>query len=153
MKAAAAMRRVMPISYLLGGILLAAALHLLLPVLQLLEFPWRLAGLLPLLAGVVLNILADRAFSKHATPVRPDEKPTLLITSGPYGITRHPMYLGMTLMLLGIAILLGSVTPYAAVLVVAVIFDRVFITFEERVLGDAFGDGYRRYRRRVRRWI
>ena len=63
------------------------------------------------------------------------------------------MYLGMTLILLGIAVLLGSASPFAVVPVIAVLFDRVFIVPEERMLEETFGDHFREYRGRVRRWI
>ena len=147
------MKRQLPPTYFLGAIVAAVALHFLLPVRQLLLFPWRLIGIAPLLIGIVLNLVADKSFKKHDTTVRPFEESSKLVTGGVFGITRNPMYLGMSLILLGIALLLGSATPLIVVVVLPVLFDRVFITPEEKMLEDEFGDDFRRYRKRVRRWI
>lgn len=85
--------------------------------------------------------------------MKPFEESSALVTHGVFRISRNPMYLGMTLMLLGIALFLGSVTPFLVVIALPVIFDRVFISPEERMLEETFGDQFREYRKRVRRWI
>lgn len=143
----------MPPTCFLAAIGSMAVLHLLLPIRQLFDWPWRAIGLAPLAAGVALNLLADRSFKKLGTTVKPFEKSQALAVDGVFRISRHPMYLGMVLMLLGIAILLGSVAPWFVVPLLAVGFDRAFIRPEERVLDATFADEYRAYRRRVRRWI
>jgi len=147
------MKRPLPPTFFLGAIVLSVALHFLFPLRQLLESPWRLIGIAPLLLGIALNLLADQTFKKHDTTVKPFEESTALITAGVFGITRNPMYLGMTLILLGIALLLGSATPFAVVIVLPVLFDRLFISPEEEMLKDTFDDSFREYRNRVRRWI
>jgi protein-S-isoprenylcysteine O-methyltransferase Ste14 len=63
------------------------------------------------------------------------------------------MYLGLTLVLLGVVILLGSVTPFSVVFVLPLLLDRVFIAEEERILEQTFGEGFLEYRARVRRWL
>jgi protein-S-isoprenylcysteine O-methyltransferase Ste14 len=63
------------------------------------------------------------------------------------------MYLGMTLVLLGVALLLGSLIPFAVVIVLPILFDRLFISPEEQMLEDTFGDQFREYRERVRKWL
>jgi len=147
------MKKPLPPTYFLGAIVLAVILHFLLPLRQLLAFPWRLLGLVPLVIGIVLNLLADRALKQHDTTVKPFEESNALVTGGVFRLTRNPMYLGMTLILLGIAMLLGSATPFAVVPIAGVLFDRVFISPEERMLEDTFGDQFRECRKRVRRWI
>ena len=101
----------------------------------------------------MLNLPADRAFNKHDTTVKPFEESSTLLTDGVFGITRNPMYLGMTLILLGVAMLFGSAAPFAVVLFLAALLDRTFIAPEEQKLEDTFGERFRQYRRRVRRWI
>ncbi len=59
----------------------------------------------------------------------------------------------MSLILLAVALLLGSLSPFVIVFVMPILFDRVFITPEEEMLADTFGDEYRTYRKRVRRWV
>ena len=63
------------------------------------------------------------------------------------------MYLGMVLMLIGISILLGSLTPFFVVVVFAVIMERVFIRVEERMMEETFGEEYLEYRAKVRKWL
>ena len=53
------------------------------------------------------------------------------------------MYLGMTLILLGVVALLGSLTPFAVVIALSVLFDQVFISPEEQMLEDTFGGQFR----------
>jgi protein-S-isoprenylcysteine O-methyltransferase Ste14 len=101
----------------------------------------------------VLNLLADRAFERHGTTVKPFEESSSLVTDGVFRITRNPMYLGMTLILLRIAMFLGSAAPFAIVVLLAVLLDRVFIVPEQRNLLDTFGTSFREYQGRVRRWI
>jgi protein-S-isoprenylcysteine O-methyltransferase Ste14 len=63
------------------------------------------------------------------------------------------MYLGFVLILLGVAVLSGSATPFAVVIMFPVFVDTVFIRFEETKLGLTFGDDWLDYTAKVRRWI
>jgi protein-S-isoprenylcysteine O-methyltransferase Ste14 len=135
------------------ALILTVPLHFLLPIKQILLFPWSLLGLFPLVIGVILNLWADKSFKKHDTTVKPFLESTALITTGVFRITRNPMYLGMVTMILGVAILLGSAGPFLVVPILGIIFQRVFINPEERMLAATFGERFRQYRRRVRRWI
>jgi protein-S-isoprenylcysteine O-methyltransferase Ste14 len=135
------------------AIVLAVVLHYLFPLLQLLQFPWRLAGVFPLVVGVGIALIADRMFREHNTTVKPFEQSSALVTSGVFAVSRNPMYLGLTLILFGIAVFLGSLTPFVVVIVLPILLDRLFIAQEERMLEEVFGERFREYRNRVRRWI
>jgi protein-S-isoprenylcysteine O-methyltransferase Ste14 len=143
----------LPPAYLFAAILLMAGLHFLLPVAQVAPFPWDLLGAVPLGLGVALNLLADRAFKRSGTTVKPFEESHALVTDGVFRISRNPMYLGFVLILLGIAVLMGSLTPHTVVVLFAVVIDVVFVRAEESALGERFGDTWLRYKARVRRWI
>jgi len=147
------MRKVLPPTYFFAAIALCFALHFLFPVHQLLGFPWRLLGLVPLAIGIILNLVSDQMFKKHNTTVKPFQRSSVLITDGVFRLTRNPMYLGMTLILLGVALVLGSATPFAVALLLGLLFDRLFIVQEERMLKNIFPEQFRQYCRRVRRWI
>jgi protein-S-isoprenylcysteine O-methyltransferase Ste14 len=146
-------KRPSPLVYFLIAILLTVALHFLLPFRELIPFPWRLAGLLPLLLGLILNVLADRSLKRHRTTVKPWEESTALVTDGVFRLSRHPMYLGMALVLTGVAILLGSLTPWSVLLALVPLFEARFVRVEESMLEETFGEAYRAYRKQVRRWI
>ena len=143
----------MPPAYLFAAIAVMVALHFLLPGMKLLPFPWNLLGVGFLGIGVALNLVADKAFKKRQTTVKPFEEPSTLITDGVYNITRNPMYLGFVLVLLGIGVCMGSLVPFAVVPVFAVLIDVVFVRVEERMLENTFGGEWADYRNRVRRWI
>jgi protein-S-isoprenylcysteine O-methyltransferase Ste14 len=63
------------------------------------------------------------------------------------------MYLGLTLLLVGVWLLLGSVTPAVPAVAFAFVMDRVFIRREERMLAEQFAENWDSYCRRVRRWL
>lgn len=146
-------KRPLPPTYLAVSLVAMAALHFLLPARTIIAFPWILIGIAPLALGIAINLVADAAFKKHGTTVKPFEESTALVTDGFFRVSRHPMYLGFVLVLLGIAILLGSLTPFVVVIVFAILMDRVFITVEERMMEEAFGEEWLEYKKRVRRWI
>jgi protein-S-isoprenylcysteine O-methyltransferase Ste14 len=129
------------------------ALHFIFPVLKIISFPWNFLGLIPLLLGLVINLVADKAFKKHNTTVKPFEKSTALITDGAFKLSRNPMYLGFVFILLGIAVFMGSLAPYVVIPVFMVSMDIVFVRIEERMLENTFGESWVEYKKKVRRWI
>jgi protein-S-isoprenylcysteine O-methyltransferase Ste14 len=133
--------------------LLIVLLHFLAPIAHVLRVPWNLLGLLPLGLGLVVTAVADRAFKQQGTTVHPFKEPTQLVTNGAFRFSRNPMYLGFVLVLLGMAILLRSLSPFAVVAGFAIWMDTGFIRVEERILAATFGDEWVRYKQRVRKWI
>ena len=146
-------RSVHPPGWFLAALMLQVVLHLALPVSRVMGFPWQLTGLTPVFLGVWLDLSADKRFKRRRTTVKPTELPSFLITDGPFRLSRHPMYLGMVLILLGIALLLGTLSPLVVPVAFGILIDRLDMVSEEIVLERRFGEDYRVYRRRVRRWI
>lgn len=130
-----------------------AALHILLPLGQIVEAAWRLLGSLPLALGVALNLAADRAFKQADTTVKPGETSTALVTTGVFRWSRNPMYLGFVLILLGVAVLLGSAAPFVVVAAFPLLLDTAYVRPEERMLQETFSEAWEAYRRRTRRWL
>jgi protein-S-isoprenylcysteine O-methyltransferase Ste14 len=147
------MKRLSPPVYFLISILLAVVLHFLLPYRELVPSPWKLIGLLPMLLGVILNVLADQSLKRHKTTVKPFDLSRALVTEGVFRVSRHPMYLGMILIVAGIAVFLGSLTPWFILPPLAILLDARFIRIEESMLEETFGEAYRRYKKQARRWI
>ena len=146
-------KKVLPPTYLLVSIVIMLALHFLLPVPKIIPTPWNVLGIVPLACGIALNLAADKAFHEVGTTVKPFEESTALLTSGVFRISRNPMYLGYELILIGIAIMLRSLTPYVVIPVFAVLMNRVFIRVEEQMLEEKFGPAWSEYGQKVRRWI
>ncbi len=128
-------------------------LHFLIPVSKIAPYPWNLLGILPLVMGVSLNLIADAAFKREQTTVKPFEKSTALVVTGAFQISRHPMYLGMVLILLGIAILMGTLTPLIVILIFGILMEFVFVRTEERMLEEQFGETWFAYKKKVRKWL
>jgi protein-S-isoprenylcysteine O-methyltransferase Ste14 len=143
----------LPPTFLFYSLAAMVLSHLFIPLATVIQYPWNAAGLIPLTAGIALNLIADRSFKKHGTTVKPFEASTALITSGVYRISRHPMYLGMVFILTGVALLLGSLSPYIIIPIFALLMDRIFISTEENMLETNFGDNWKQYKSTVRRWL
>ena len=146
-------KKIMPTTYLLVAILFCVVLHFLVPILYIMPSPWNLIGLIPLFFGLWINLSADRAFKKAETTVKPFEESNALIQDGVFRWSRNPMYLGFVAILLGISVILRSLSPYFAVVVFVVLIDLMFIRVEEQMLEEKFGDGWKRYRSGVRKWM
>lgn len=146
-------KRTLPPTYLFSAIVVMIVLHFLFPVAEVINYPWRLFGCIPLLLGILLNLVADTTFKRNNTTVKPFEESTSLITTGVFRLSRHPMYLGMVLILVGLAMLLGSLLSFLVIPVFAVLMDVIFIRVEEHILADRFGDTWQKYQAKVRRWI
>jgi len=147
------LQKILPPFYLLAALVLMGVLHVTLPLLQLIRPPYTLAGIALLVAGLCLLLLGSGAFRRAGTPVRPFEPATALVVEGLFGLSRNPMYTGMVLMLLGTAILLGSLAPFFIIPVFIVIIQEGYIRHEERFLEQHFGQAYREDKERVRRWL
>lgn len=146
-------KRTMPTTYLLISIVVMTVLHSLFPAMRIIPPLWNLLGLVPLALGVIINLVADKAFHKANTTVKPFEESSALITQGVFRASRNPMYLGFVLILIGIAVLMRSLTPYVVVLAFAILIDRMYITVEERMLAEKFGTEWEEYRQSTRRWL
>ncbi len=143
----------MPPTLLAVSIAAMVALHFLLPVLRVIPWPWNLLGVLPVAFGIVWNIRAEQLFKRHQTTVKPHLQPTTLVETGPFRLSRNPMYVGMAAIAVGVAGLCGSLTPMFVPIAFIAVVAVVFIPMEERAMQQAFGDAWARYRTRVRRWL
>jgi protein-S-isoprenylcysteine O-methyltransferase Ste14 len=146
-------RRIVPPVYLLLTLLAMAAMHFFLPIVRVIAAPYTRLGWVFVAVGVAIAAVAAGAFRRAGTPVIPFEPSTALVTSGLYRVTRNPMYLGMVVLLIGVAILLGSLTAFLPVPVFAWIIQKWFIEGEERFLEEIFGENYLAFKRNVRRWL
>lgn len=101
----------------------------------------------------LLLLLASRAFRQHNTTVNPYGKATRLVSSGPFRYSRNPIYVGLLLVVVGFAIALNSAWLLGAAVLLLLLLHFGVVLREERFLAAAFGDEYRDYARRVRRWL
>lgn len=143
----------MPPVYFLGAMLSMIALHVLLPVAQWGEGISQYVGGAGIVASVAFMVVGARLFARLGTTIKPFEESSALAVTGPFKISRNPMYLGMLGALVGLAVLLGTASPVVVVPVFAWLITTRFIVAEERALEARFGAQYTEYRRHVRRWL
>jgi len=144
-------KSISPLTYLFAYLLLEAILHFLFPITQVIAMP--VLGLTSIALGVGINLWADNLFKKYKTTVKPCEVPGKLVTEGIFRYSRHPMYLGFVLILLGIAATLGSLSPFLAPILMFLVSEIKFIPLEEKNLQEQFGEEYGRYKAKVGRWL
>jgi protein-S-isoprenylcysteine O-methyltransferase Ste14 len=123
------------------------------PVRMLFPFPYNLLGLVSIVFGLGVAIAGAMTFRKAKTNLRPFKEADKLVTAGPFRFTRNPMYLGLALVLTGVWLLLGALSPLLGPLVFVVTADRWYIAFEERMLRQKFGPDFDAYCSTTRRWL
>jgi protein-S-isoprenylcysteine O-methyltransferase Ste14 len=141
-----------PVIYI-AGFLVGVALELAFPIGAL---PFALALIAGLVGGALwlaFDASAMVLFHRARTSMVPMRPTTALVTSGPYRLTRNPMYVGMAFLYGGLALALGMIWSLALLPAILFMVDRFVIAREERYLEAKFGDEYRDYKARVRRWL
>jgi protein-S-isoprenylcysteine O-methyltransferase Ste14 len=143
----------LPPVFLFASIVLMLALHFLFPVARVLSFPWTLIGALLMAASLALGLAGAMAIKRHKTTIRPFEVSSHLVRSGVFGFSRNPIYVAMIALLIGLAVLLGSLSPFAVCIAFALVLHYRFMLMEEGMLAKRFGAEWRDYSGHVRRWI
>jgi len=110
-------------------------------------------GALLFIAGAALMLAAAGLFRRLGTNIPPLQPTNLIATTGPYRLTRNPMYLGMALIYAGLAIGFDGPIALALLPLVLIAVQTQVISREERYLEAKFGEDYRRYKAEVRRWF
>ena len=141
-----------PIAYL-GSILLGVLLDIFWPLPFVPRGLGRPLGGALALASVTLFVAAVRELRTAGTPVPGNKPTTVLVRTGPYRVSRNPIYLAFSLLHLSVAAWVGSwwllVTLVASITFVAT----VVVPREERYLEERFGPTYSNYKASVRRWL
>jgi protein-S-isoprenylcysteine O-methyltransferase Ste14 len=145
--------RVPPPAYYLAAFLIGVALELIFPT------SWPSTGAriaASLIAGgawLALDGTATVFFRRAGTSMIPMNPTTALVTAGPYRVTRNPMYVGMAFIYVALAFAFGVMWALVFLPAVIVMVDRFVIAREEPYLERKFGQPYRDYKARVRRWL
>jgi len=113
----------------------------------------RILGVIGLVLGALLILAAGALFRRMGTALSPFEPTSVLATEGPYRFSRNPIYLGLTLVLAGFALVGNALWPLIAVVPAVWVVHTQVILREEAYLESRFGAAYRDFRGRVRRWL
>ncbi|MFC0668138.1 methyltransferase family protein [Azotobacter chroococcum] len=104
-------------------------------------------------SGILMMLWAALQMFVQRTTVNPYGTPAKLIVSGPFRLSRNPIYLADTLIYCGIALLLASAWPWLLLPALILCMSRWVIRHEEALLSQLFGEQFEAYRARVRRWL
>jgi protein-S-isoprenylcysteine O-methyltransferase Ste14 len=123
------------------------------PVHPLPVVPSRRVGVILLVASGLLARLAEAAMKRAGTNIRPDQPALAIVSNGPFRFSRNPLYLALTGLYLGIALLADALWPLLLLVPTLAVLQWGVIAREERYLEAKFGESYRAYKSRVRRWV
>lgn len=143
-----------PIWMLLVAVAMWASNHYC-PLLTVVPRPWNRLGWFVMATAAITPTAALVEFRRRSTTFNPHrpQSASALVTSGVYRWTRNPMYLGLSILLLGWAVELGTLSALVGPLLFVVLNQRVQIRPEEHALRMRFGKDYDRYCSRVNRWL
>lgn len=123
------------------------------PQFNVIKKPYNNIGVIVFVIGLSMTFYSFYLFKKNKTPIIPGKKPTFVVIEGPYKFTRNPMYLGVSIALLGAAIYFGNLLSFLSPIIFFIIVNYYFVPFEEKLLENLFGKKYLDYKKRVRRWL
>ena len=106
-----------------------------------------------LVSGVLLAIRGRRAMELAGTNVNPTLPSTALVATGPFRFSRNPLYVALTLMYAGLALLANALWVLVLIVPVMILMHYGVVRREERYLEAKFGAAYTEYRSRVRRYV
>ena len=142
-----------PIAWLLA-VLVGLALDWLMPwPFMPAALPAGWIGVAVFAVALVLLAWAIAAITRAGSNVPTSKPTTTIVDTGPYRFTRNPIYLGMFLGLVGLALAFDSLWLLALLVAFALVIHYRVVVREEAYLERKFGDVYRRYSSRVRRWL
>ena len=132
---------------------LSILFHYLIPVMIVISQPYSYLGAVLMLLGFGLMTWTAILFRNEGTSFKLREGSFTLVTSGPFGFSRNPMYLGMLIWLVGLAVLLGSLIVFLFPILFFLISNLLIIPLEERKMVRLMTTRYIEYRKNVRRWL
>ena len=115
----------------------------------------NILALVFLIIAIIMIVLSINKFKKNRTtisPLRPNNTSSL-ITSGIYNYTRNPMYLGLLLILISTALFIKNFISFLIIPLFVIFINKNQILPEEQILENIFGEEYRNYKKKVKRWI
>lgn len=138
-----------------GAFLIALPIlfHYAIPLRIVIAEPYSYLGAIPMLLGLALSTWAARLFRQTGTSLQLQGGGSVLMVTGPYRFSRNPMYLGMLIWLVGLSVLLGSLSAFLFPILFFLLANFLVIPLEERNLEQVWGQRFAEYKRDVRRWI
>jgi protein-S-isoprenylcysteine O-methyltransferase Ste14 len=115
--------------------------------------PTRWLGVFTLLLGLALAVRGRRELTAAGTNVSPSRPATTIVSSGPYRLSRNPLYVALTLLFIGLTLAFDTWWGFVVLVPVLIVMHFGVVVREERYLTKKFGESYRQYRANVRRYL
>lgn len=145
--------REIPPVWQIGAIAVMVALHMLWPLATWIPRPWNHSGWVVIVVSMILQVSNLQRFRRVRTGLRPFDPVSQLVVVGAYRWSRNPMYVGLVVTTVGVAICLGTASPWFVPPLLWLVLDRRFVRREEQFLRQQLGTVYDDYCGRVRRWL
>lgn len=145
--------RTLPASYLNALLVLQIVFHYIVPIRQLIHVPFTYLGIVLIVIGLGLNVSGIRYLERQGTTSDFRQTASRLVVTGPFQISRNPIYLSGVLLSTGVSLFLGSLITFLIPVILFLILNNVHIPNEERRLEQLFGQEFLEYKRNVRRWL
>lgn len=110
-------------------------------------------GTVLIVASILIVLPAILRFRRAGTPFNVRKPASALVTDGPYRFSRNPGYVALTVLYAGLSVLLNNAWALFLAVPAVLVMDLWVVRKEERHLEQKFGEEYRSYRARVRRWL
>jgi len=136
-----------------GALLLGISINWIHPIPVLPLVPARVIGVIIFVLSGVLAHFAQTAMNRAGTNIRPDRPALALVTDGPFRFTRNPLYVAALGVYVGIALFVNGLVPILLAIPVFYLLHWGVVLREERYMESKFGEPFRAYRARVRRWL
>jgi protein-S-isoprenylcysteine O-methyltransferase Ste14 len=145
--------RTFPATYLNALLVLQVVFHVFVPIRQLIHEPFTYIGIVLVVIVLGLNVSGIRNLERQNTTSDFRETASRLVVTGPFQISRNPIYLSGVLLSTGISLFLGSLVTFLIPVILFLILNSVHIPDEERRLEQLFGEEFLAYKQKVRRWL
>jgi protein-S-isoprenylcysteine O-methyltransferase Ste14 len=145
--------KIYPPLMVLAGILAQLALAFLAPVQPIMSPLWQYTGIALMVLGLGTVLYMAASFRKNETTIIPDGQPSILMDTGLFAYSRNPIYVAMAILLTGSGLASGHVWSLVIVPIFVVGVQVLWIHQEEENLEAEFGQIYRNYKAKVRRWL
>lgn len=147
------MKKIIPPVLFLMCVAIMIALRFMIVLWIIFRDPFNYFGIIAVVLGIAMTIKVRRQFAKMDTEIHTFKTPIKLITEGMFKTSRNPIYLGFTISLIGIWVVLGSALPLIGCILFFLISHFYYIPTEEKIMEQTFGRDYLKYKSKVRRWL
>jgi protein-S-isoprenylcysteine O-methyltransferase Ste14 len=111
------------------------------------------AGFVLVVLAALLYFLSAREMKRHKTTLMPHKTAGNLVTSGPFAVSRNPIYLANIMLLAGLGLIAGNLWMLLSAVACGFLLHHLAVQREEAHLEHKFGKAWREYKKKVRRWI